>query len=114
MEAEGTMTPELLPSAPGGESPGTARRAFRWMFVNRRNGRIAIAQWPNVSLSVFIIASVAARLSHPPGSAARLTRAIAVGALLIWGLDEVLRGVNPFRRGLGAAVLVVTIVGLAL
>ncbi len=108
------MTPELVPSAPGGESRRTVRHAVRWMFVDRRSGRITVAQWPNIPLWVFIIVSVVARLSHPSGSAARLTRAVAVGALLIWAIDEVVRGVNPFRRVLGAAVLVVTIVSVAM
>jgi hypothetical protein len=106
------MAPELLPSAPSGERPGSVRRAFRWMFVNRRNGRVTIAQWPNIALSVFLAVSVVARLAHPAGEAGRLTRVLAVGALLVWALDEVLRGVNPFRRVLGVAVVVVTVVGL--
>ena len=106
------MTPKL-PDAPSGESPRTVRRAARWMFVDRRSGRITIAQRPNIALSVFIILSVVARLSHPSGSTARLTRTGAVVALTIWALDEMLRGVNPFRRVLGTAVLVVTVVSVA-
>jgi hypothetical protein len=39
---------------------------------------------------------------------------IRVGALLVWALDEVVRGVNPFRRVLGAAVLSVQLVALLL
>jgi hypothetical protein len=83
------------------------------MFVSRPSGRITIAQRPNLSLSVFVIASVVERLLHPSGSLATLTRTIAIGALLIWAIDEVLRGANPFRRILGTAVLVLTIVTLA-
>jgi hypothetical protein len=35
-------------------------------------------------------------------------------ALLVWALDEVARGVNPFRRMLGVVVLGAAIAGLAL
>jgi hypothetical protein len=34
------------------------------------------------------------------------------GALLVWALDEVVRGASPFRRVLGAVVLVVQVVSL--
>ena len=37
---------------------------------------------------------------------------LSTGALLVWAADEVLRGVNPFRRLLGAGVLVVVVLGL--
>jgi len=33
-------------------------------------------------------------------------------ALLIWAADEMLRGVNPFRRTLGLAVVAFTLVGI--
>jgi hypothetical protein len=28
------------------------------------------------------------------------------GGLIIWGVDEIVRGVNPWRRCLGAAVVI--------
>ena len=34
--------------------------------------------------------------------------AVATAALVWWAIDEILRGVNPFRRGLGAVVLALT------
>jgi Na+/citrate or Na+/malate symporter len=83
------------------------------MFASRRTGRITITQWPNIPLWLFIVVAVVTRISHPSGSAATLARTVAVVALLVWALDEVLRGVNPFRRALGLAVVVVTLVGLA-
>jgi hypothetical protein len=30
---------------------------------------------------------------------------VATGALVIWALDELIRGVNPWRRVLGGVVL---------
>ena len=41
-------------------------------------------------------------------------RVVAGLALLVWTLDEVARGVNPFRRMLGVVVLGAAIAGLAL
>lgn len=78
-----------------------------WFFVDRSSGRIVIGQKPNVLMLVFI-AATAARLASPGGSASRgaAVRATQAGALLLWSLDEMLRGVNPFRRLGGALVLV--------
>jgi hypothetical protein len=36
------------------------------------------------------------------------------GALLVWALDEVVRGASPFRRLLGAAVLASQIASLVI
>ncbi|MGA7689353.1 MAG: hypothetical protein WCA29_09000 [Jiangellales bacterium] len=37
---------------------------------------------------------------------------VATGALLVWALDEVVRGVNTFRQMLGAGVLLFVLTGL--
>jgi hypothetical protein len=39
---------------------------------------------------------------------------VATVALLWWSIDEIVRGVNPFRRILGAVVLVAVVVGFFL
>ena len=79
------------------------------MFLNRRTGGITVAQWPNISLSVFIILSIALRFIHPAGTNETVLRVLADGALIVWGVDELVRGVNPFRRILGFVVLLATI-----
>lgn len=81
-----------------------------WLLVDRDTGRIVIGQKPNALMLVFIAAS-AARLVRPSASsrqtvAGSTVRIAQAGALLLWALDEVLRGANPFRRFGGAAVLV--------
>ena len=88
--------------------------AVDWLFRDRRTGRIVIAQWPNLSLGIFLVASLVRRLARPEGGAGRAVTVIATGALLWWAVDEVARGVNPFRRLLGAVVGVATAVGLLL
>ncbi|MEO6419808.1 MAG: hypothetical protein ABIP39_10400 [Polyangiaceae bacterium] len=72
-----------------------------WWFRDRATGRIVIAQFPNAPLGVWLGAtllhSFLSKLAH-----ADVLRWIACGALLAWGLDELLRGANPFRRVVGA------------
>jgi hypothetical protein len=95
------------------EHTSGSRSLFRWVFENRRTGRITIAQWPNVELGLFIILAVAPRVVHTSGNAHTALRVLADVALLAWSADELVRGVNPFRRALGAALLMATIVNLA-
>jgi hypothetical protein len=104
---------------PGVTSPPTTnrspvQRAFDWLFRDRETGKIVIWQWPNAPLIVFLVASVAKRAFHPHGSMGTVLTAVTVASLVWWAGDEVLRGVNPFRRLLGGAVLVVTAAGLLL
>ncbi len=85
-----------------------------WLFRNRRTGEITIAQAPNAPLIVFIVAVVIRFLFHPSGTAGTIVSTIATVALLVWAGDEVVRGVNPWRRMLGGSVLAFTLVGLLL
>lgn len=81
-------------------------RLGRWLFEDRGTGRIVVAQWPNWSLWLFIAASLAAALVPTTSTAHRVLEIVAALALVVWALDEIIRGCNPFRRMLGAAVLV--------
>ena len=91
-----------------GETSGCAAAVLHWMFINRRHGRVTIAQWPNVPLAAFLLISAASRIFHPSGGTGTLVRALGLVALSGWALDELMRGVNPFRRILGGAVLAAT------
>jgi hypothetical protein len=71
-----------------------------------------VAQWPNLPLWVFLVLSIVIRASRPVGRAGAILRDAASAVLILWALDEVLRGVNPFRRLLGIAVLLLTIATL--
>ena len=77
------------------------RRVLDWLFRNRRTGQYTVSQWPNVALGTFIVA----RLLYVFVDWSAL-RWISVAALALWAIDEIVRGVNPFRRILGAVVLV--------
>jgi hypothetical protein len=86
-----------------------------WMFRSRKTGRITLAQLPNWQLAVWLMASTVMWLGHPQGWARDVLVVLASAALALWAGDEVLRGVNPFRRILGIAVLawlVLSLVGL--
>jgi hypothetical protein len=81
------------------------RRFFRWFFEDRETGAITIAQAPNLSLWIVIVAGTLIWAWHPPDQAGVALKVIFGGALIIWAADEILRGVNPWRRCLGVAVL---------
>src|ERR1019366_6723668 len=104
---------ESGPTASPHASRAVARRFVRWMFLDQRSDRYVAAQWPNVSLWTFIVASALMRLVHRHGYFASTLQTVSVVALVAWALDEIVRGVNPFRRTLGTAVLIVTVVNLA-
>jgi hypothetical protein len=88
---------------------GPGHRAIRWMFESRQTGRLTVAQRPNIPLCIFIVLTVGPHIFHTTGSAGNLIRVLADAALLVWAADELVRGVNPFRRILGVLVIAITI-----
>jgi hypothetical protein len=83
---------------------------FNWCFRNRQTNQITIGQFPNVALWIFFV-TVVLRWIVPTGAAARpYIDWVSLGALAWWALDEVVRGVNPWRRilGLGGCALAVS------
>lgn len=85
---------------------------FDWMFRSRETDRITIAQLPNAPIWVFLAATVMGWALPDPSTAHTVARAVATGALLWWAVDELVRGVNPFRRMLGAGALLWVLTGL--
>jgi hypothetical protein len=84
---------------------GRAPAVIDWLFRNRRTGGITIAQLPNLALGLFLAASVAGWALGSTGAVGTALGVVAGGALVWWAVDEVVRGVNPWRRILGAIVL---------
>jgi hypothetical protein len=78
---------------------------YEWLFRNRTTGEITIGQTPNAPILVFVVAWGLALVWNPGGAIGTGLDVVGGVALLIWAADEVLRGVNPFRRLLGAVVL---------
>ncbi len=88
------------------------RSAFDWLFRSRTSGRITIAQMPNVALWIFFATVVLRRIVATGTSPRTVVDWIGVGALGWWALDEVIRGVNPWRRLLGLGGCAFTVAGI--
>lgn len=74
-----------------------------WWVRNGDTGKPVLFQFPNPALWVFF-AATAVRWS-PYDEVDPELRWIGSGALIVWGLDELVRGDAPYRRVLGAIVL---------
>lgn len=88
-------------------------KAFNWLFRNRQTGKITIAQFPNLPLWITLAAVVLQRIASDGSvldTVADRTAGIALGW---WGIDEIARGVNPWRRILGGAGVVFAVLRLA-
>jgi hypothetical protein len=79
--------------------------SFRWWFENRETGDITIAQFPNWPLWGIGICTAVAVLAGTDSGLERIARLARTALWLYWGGDELLRGVNPWRRVLGGAVI---------
>jgi hypothetical protein len=75
------------------------------LFRNRQTGEITIGQPANPPLLVFGAALAARRVFRRSGHIATALDLVATAALGAWAVDEVVRGVNPWRRGLGVGAL---------
>ena len=82
------------------------RGILDWMFRSRATGEITVVQRPNLVFTIFLIAS-AVRVALPRAGTAQVAlELVSMAALLWWAVDELTRGVNPFRRFLGAGALI--------
>jgi hypothetical protein len=82
------------------------RKILQWLFRNRETGAITIAQAPNLVLWIVIVAGVLLWIWPSTGTASYALMVAFKGGLLVWAADEIVRGVNPWRRCLGVAVAV--------
>ncbi|MHC5599097.1 MAG: hypothetical protein ACYTXC_24660 [Nostoc sp.] len=69
------------------------------------NGKIVIAQMPNLPLIVWIVASLLS-LIITNGKINTVLDVLANGSLFTWAWLELFQGVNYFRRALGLAVFI--------
>jgi hypothetical protein len=77
---------------------------FHKIFCDRE-GKVVLAQMPNLPLIVWIVASLL-RLVLTTGKVNIGLEAIAFGSLFTWAWEELFQGVNYFRRALGLLGLV--------
>ena len=83
-----------------------------WAFRSRATGRITLFQVPNLPLWLALAALAVRLVAHPSGLAGSVLAVASSVLLLVWGVLEVVTGVNPFRRLLGAGVGLVQLVSL--
>lgn len=76
-----------------------------WWFRSRETGKITLAQAPNLPLWIFLAATLGRWVVPEGGTWADILWWISTGGLAWWAGDEVIRGVNPWRRVVGAAGL---------
>ena len=86
---------------------------MNWLFRNRQTGEITVGQAPNAALIVFLVATVVHHAFSIRGNTGTGLTIVSTVALAVWSADELLRGVNPFRRLLGAVVFVGIVASLA-
>jgi hypothetical protein len=77
-----------------------------WLLRDRTTGRIVVAQSPNAPILVATSLALAGRVAVVVGRSSRPYDLAATAALTWWAGDELLRGVNPLRRLIGASTLV--------
>ena len=80
-------------------------------FRNPETGELVVFQMPNVPLWIFLAATAARLLFHPHGAVGTAVSVVGGVSLAVWAVLEIVRGESPFRRVLGAVVLVVAVVG---
>lgn len=90
------------------------RDVIGWLFRSRATGKLTIVQVPNVPLTIFFVASALRWLLHPTGTLHGALDVVATASLAWWAIDELVRGVNPWRRALGGVVLVSQLLALSL
>jgi hypothetical protein len=98
-----SATPEERASAP---------TAFGRFFRNSTTGEWAIVQFPNLPLAIFLVATLVRMAVHPHGGAGTALSVVGGVSLAWWSVDEIARGDSPFRRVLGAVVLVGMVLSL--
>jgi hypothetical protein len=74
-----------------------------WAFRSRVTNKITIAQRPNLPLMLFLVSIPLGWAVSHHAPAAKVVDVIGTVGLGWWAIDEVVRGVNPWRRVLGVA-----------
>ncbi|MDT7539486.1 MAG: hypothetical protein QOI82_3071 [Actinomycetota bacterium] len=88
--------------------------ALSRFFRNPETGDVVVAQPPNPPLLVWLAATLIRLVFHPHGALGTALTVIAAVSLVVWSLLEIARGESPFRRVLGAVVLVAIVLGFLL
>ena len=88
------------------EQNAPSQSALARFFKDSETGEWAVAQFPNLPLAIFLIATLVRLAVHPSGGAGTALSVVGTVGLAWWSVDEIARGDSPFRRVLGGFVLV--------
>jgi hypothetical protein len=69
------------------------------------SGKVVIAQMPNLPIIIWVVLSLL-KIVYKTGRINLGLDILASVSLFIWAVQELFQGVNYFRRGLGAIVLI--------
>ena len=93
-----------------------AREALRstvdWWFRDRRTGRLVVVHLPNLPILLWMGTVLARQLLEPGSDIHTLLEWAGTVTLGWWAIDELVRGVNPWRRALGVGGYLVVVLGL--
>lgn len=109
--AEVTVVAVFPPPARDESSSSTRVLSLAW-WVRDQKGRWTLAQWPNPALSVWLVAVLVGWTGVLGATRGATLADLGRGALVVWALDELIRGASPIRRLLGAVVLAMQLVRL--
>jgi len=88
------------------------RSFLDWFFRDRSTGRILVAHLPNLPILLWLGTVLARRLTVEGTTVDTLLAWAGTVTLGWWAIDEVVRGVNPWRRVLGLAGCIAVVFGV--
>jgi hypothetical protein len=92
-----------------GRTAHIVRRDNLWdKFWYDSRGKVVVFQWPNIWLIGWVVLAFLSMVV-PRGKSSDIFWWASTAVLAFWALLEIFKGVNYFRRLLGAAVLLLTI-----
>ncbi len=88
------------------------RTVFDWFFRDRHSGKIVVAELPNLPLWLWIGTLVLRQFLDVGTTAREILDWASSITLGWWAIDELVRGVNPWRRLLGLAGCIAVVAGV--
>ncbi len=107
---------QTAPTRPPKQWPSSPSKPRAWVAFKRLTAlgfprRFPIVQFPNLPLIVAFVAGEARKFGT--GSGRSFAESVSYLAMTIWAYEELVHGVNWFRRGLGLAYVIILVVRVA-